>query len=41
LQFHTEREIWQRPLLAEAQDGQRSAAKLLTKMRAPELLRKA
>jgi hypothetical protein len=31
LQFPTEREIWQHPLLAEAQNGQRSAATLLSK----------
>jgi hypothetical protein len=31
LQFPTEREIWQHPLLAEARNGQRSAAKLLSK----------
>jgi hypothetical protein len=31
LQFPTAREIWQYPLLAEAQNGRLSAAKLLTK----------
>jgi predicted aminopeptidase len=31
LQFPAEREIWQHPLLAEAQNGQRLAAKLLSK----------
>jgi hypothetical protein len=31
LQFPTEREIWQHALLAEAQNGQRSASKLLSK----------
>ena len=46
LQFPTEREIWQHPLLAEAQNSQRSVATLLSKDRIaanvaklPELLR--